>query len=68
MSYQIPAVFQNDSNYDCHFIMKELVKLFDGKFQCFGEYTEKSKTFSVPIEKEIFHQKKMTRKNLRKIM
>ena len=53
MSYQIPAVFQNDSNYDCHFIIKELVKLFDGKFQCFVEYTEKSKTFSVPIEKEV---------------
>ena len=34
---EIPIVFHNGSNYDYHFIIKELVKEFDGNFECLGE-------------------------------
>ena len=47
---EIPVVFHNGSTYDYHFIIKELVKEFDGNFECLGESTEKYITFSVPID------------------
>ena len=50
---EIPIVFHNCSNYEYHFIIKELANKFEGKFECLGENTEKYKTFSVPIEKEV---------------
>ena len=50
---EIPIVFHNGSTYDYHFIIKELVKEFDGNFECLGENIEKYITFSVPIKKEI---------------
>ena len=50
---KIPIVFHNGSTYDYHFIIKELVKEFDGNFECLGENTEKYITFSVPIKKKI---------------
>ena len=50
---EIPIVFHNGSTYDYHFIIKELVKEFDGNFECLGENTEKYITFSVPIKKKI---------------
>ena len=50
---EIPVVFCNRFTYDCHFIIKELVKEFDGNFECLGENTEKYITFSVPIKKKI---------------
>ena len=50
---EIPIVFHNGSTYDYHFIIKELVKEFDGNFECLGENTEKYITFSVPLKKEI---------------
>ena len=53
MPNEIPIVFHNGSNYDYHFIIKELAKEFEGEFECLGENTEKYKTFSVPIEKEV---------------
>ena len=31
---EIPVVFHNNSTYDYHFIIKELVKEFDGNFDC----------------------------------
>ena len=34
-------------------IIKELANRFEGQSECLGENTEKYKTFSVPIEKEI---------------
>ena len=37
---EIPIVFHNGSTYDYHFIIKELVKKFDGNFECLGENTE----------------------------
>ena len=50
---EIPIVFHNGSTYDYHFIIKELVKEFEGNFECLGENTEKNITFSVPIKKKI---------------
>ena len=50
---EIPIVFHNGSAYDYHFIIKELVKEFEGNFECLGENTEKYITFSVPIKKKI---------------
>ena len=50
---EIPVVFHNGSTFDYHFKIKELVKEFDGNFECLGENTEKCITFSVPIKKKI---------------
>ena len=50
---EIPIVFHNVSTYDYHFIIKDLIKEFDGNFECLGENTEKYITFSVPIKKKI---------------
>ena len=50
---EIPIVFHNGSTYDYHFIINELLKEFDGNFECLGENTEKYITFPVPIKKEI---------------
>ena len=50
---EIPIVFHNGSSYDYHFIIKELLKEFDGNFESLGENTEKYITFSVPIKKKI---------------
>ena len=50
---EIPVVFHNSSIYDYHFIIKELVKEFDGNFECLRENTEKYITFSAPIKKNI---------------
>ena len=46
-------MFHNGSIYGDHFIIKELVKEFEGNFECLGENTEKYITFSVPIKKKI---------------
>ena len=57
MRYKIPkeitVVFHNGFTYDYHFIIKELVKEFEGNFECLGENTEKYITFSVLIKKKI---------------
>ena len=48
----IPAVFYNGSNYDYHFIIKELAEEFKKQFPCLKESTVKILTFTVPIEKK----------------
>ena len=53
MPNKFPVVIHNSLNYDYHFITKKLAKEFEGQFECLGENTEKYKTFSVPIEKEV---------------
>ena len=53
MHYEIPVVLHNGSNYDYHFIIKELVKEFEEEFECRGKNTEKYKTISVPMKKEV---------------
>ena len=50
---EIPVVFHNGSTYNYHFIIKELVKEFEGNFECLGENTEKYIIFSVLIKKKI---------------
>ena len=50
---EIPVVFHNGSTYDYHFIIKKLVKEFEGNFDCLSENTEKYITFSVPLKKKI---------------
>ena len=50
---EIPVVFHNGSTYDYHFIIKELVKEFDGNFECLDENTEKYITLSARIKKKI---------------
>ena len=50
---EIPVVFHSGSTYDYHFIIKELVKEFEGNFDCLGENTEKYITFSVPLKRKI---------------
>ena len=56
---EIPVVFHNGSAYDYHFIIKELVKEFDGNFKCLGKNTETCITFSVPLKKEIKNKNKI---------
>ena len=60
---EIPVVFHNGFTYDYHFIIKELAKEFEGKFECLGENTEKYITFSVPIKKQLDNGKKNYIKN-----
>ena len=59
---EIPVVFHNDSTYDYHFIIQQLTKEFQGKFECLGENTEKCITFSVPVDKELDNGKTITYK------
>ena len=51
---KIPTVFHNRSNYDYHFIMKELEEELKNQFTCLGENTEKYIAFIVPIEKKSY--------------
>ena len=50
---EIPRIFHNGSTYDYHFIIKELMKEFEGNFECLGDNIEKYITFSVSIKKRI---------------
>ena len=52
---EIPVVFHRGSNYDYHFIIKELANEFEREFECLGESKEKYKTFSVRVKKEIIN-------------
>ena len=38
---EISVVFHNGSNYDYHFIIKELANEFKGQLECLWEYTER---------------------------
>ena len=57
----IPVVFHNLSNYDYHFILKELAEEFEGQFPCLGENTEKHITFSVSMGKKVIRIDKKAR-------
>ena len=59
---EILVAFHNGSTYDYHFISKELAKIFEGQFDCFGENTEKYIAFSLPIKKELDNGKTITYK------
>ena len=49
----IPIAFHNGSNYDYHFIIKELTEEFKKQFTYLGENTGKYITFTVTIEKRV---------------
>ena len=51
---ETPKVFHNGSNYDYHFIMKELADKFKKGFTCLRENTEKYVTFTFPIGKKSY--------------
>ena len=65
MPNEIPVIFHNGSNYDYHFIIKELANEFTGQFECLGENKEKYKTFSVSIKRKLQKSIKMVTKVLR---
>ena len=49
-----PIAFHNGSNYNYHFIIKELAEEFEKQlFTCLGENIKKYITFTVPIEKAV---------------
>ena len=48
-----PTVSHSGSNYNFHFIIKEIAEEFKKQFTCLGENTEKHITSTVPIEKEV---------------
>ena len=50
---EILVIFHNGSNYDYHFIIKDLAKKIKGQFECSEGNIEKYITFSVPINKEL---------------
>ena len=64
VSNDIPLVFHNGSNYNYHFIIKELGNKFEGQFECLGENAEKYKSFSVQIKKEVIKLIRMVKKVL----
>ena len=50
---KIAAVIHNGSNYDYHFIIKELTEEFKKPFTCLGENTKNCITFTVLLEKGV---------------
>ena len=73
-SNEIPIVFHRVSNYDYHFIIKELANEFEREFEWIGENNEKYKTFCmlhyvlcVAIKKEIIKIDKDSNKNFETI-
>ena len=66
LNYKVPQEISvkvhNGSKYDYDFIIKELAEQFKGEFECLGENTKKSISFSVPIKKEHDNNKTITYK------
>ena len=62
MPKKIPIFFHNRSNYNYHFIIKELSKQFKKQFTCLGENIEKYITFTIPIKKKLQELIKMEKK------
>ena len=56
---EIPVIFHIWSTSDYNFIINELAKESDGKFECLGENTEKYTTFSVPFEENLIITKQL---------
>ena len=54
----IPVAFHNGSNYDNHFIIKQLATDFNGYFSCIGENTGKYISFSITMFKKDDNPKK----------
>ena len=67
VSKKISIVFHNGSNYDYHFIIKELAEQFKKQFTCLGENTEKYIIFTVPSEKKVTRIDKNGEENTKNI-
>ena len=63
----VPVVFHNGSNFDCHLIIKEEANEFEKELNCVGENSVKYKTFSIPITKEVKRIAKNTKGTMRTI-
>ena len=50
---KIPIAFHNGSNYDYHFIIKELAEEFQKQFTRLGQSSKKYITFTVLVEKKV---------------
>ena len=55
-------MFHNGSNYDYHFIIKDLAERFEGQFESLEENTEKYIKLFVPIKKANENGKAITEK------
>ena len=55
------VVFHSGSNYDYHFIIKELANEFKGQCECLGENTKNTKLF-------LFQYKKKSEKFIKMLM
>ena len=53
MFHEISVVFHSGSNYDYHFIIKELAKEFYRQFECLGENKKLQNVFCSKKKKEI---------------
>ena len=53
MPNEISVVFHSGSNYDYHFIIKELANESEQQIESLAGNTEKYKNVSVPIEKDV---------------
>ena len=47
MPKEINVVLQDETNYDYHFIIKELIEKVDGQLECLGENTKKKIAFLI---------------------
>ena len=52
LSKEFTLIFNNSSNYDYHFIVKELAEECKGQFTCLGNNYEKH-MFSAQVDKEV---------------
>ena len=50
---KIPIASQNVSNYDYHFLIKELSEEFKEEFNCLRKNAQICITFTVPIKKKV---------------
>ena len=50
---EVSIVFHNGSTYDYHFIIKELPKEFEGKFECFKKIQQNVLLFHFQLKKNL---------------
>ena len=50
---EIPAAFQNGSNYDSHFVIKELTEVFKGQLTCHRKYRKIHNHFRTDKKKKL---------------
>ena len=59
---EIPAVCHSGSDYDSHFIIKKLLKVFEEEFNCLGELLKNAKPFQFQQQKKLKELVKMKKK------